>query len=299
MSSPGANVQDIDALKRLRVQIVKFVDGLAAALADASSDVHRTLHWLELEQTHKWKLELRKRHEKHQQALDAMRQKQLYKSPTGAQQSYVDEQKAVQRCKAALDEAEAKLRVIAQHRNRLSREAVLFQGALARLSTIAHNSGPNAVAELGNLISSLEKYAKITVDEMGSTADQIVEAVSAGGPNMARVVDSTPMPDEVKIDWGRVATRAAEAFSRTGGEVVVAQPLDLKSNFVLYRDGFSARTYLGPPVAPTDPLTNEKPDLASQSTADLAAQLVDLPRVTDRPGERRAYFEQGVLAWQS
>jgi hypothetical protein len=296
--STGANVQELDALKRLRAQIAKFVDALSTAIADASSDVNRTLHWLELEQTQKWKLELRKRHDKLQQALDALRQKQLFKGPSGERQSYVDEQKRVNQCKVSLEEAEQKLRLIAQHRNKLSREAVLFQGAMARLSSIAHNSGPSALAELGNLITALEKYAKVTVDEVGSSAEAIVEATSAGGPNMARASDSTPMPEEVVIDWDKVALRAADAFARLGGEVVL-EPVDLKGRIVILRDGFSSRIYVGPVVAPTDAPPAERPELRFLSLAELAEQLHDLPRVLERAGERRAYFESGELAWQS
>src|ERR1700710_2147381 len=94
-----ANVQDVEALRRLRVQIIKFAEQVGTAVSDAAAEVQGTLRWLELEQTLYWRNEQRKRHNELQRALDKLREKQLFKSPTGGQQSYVDEQKYVQKCK--------------------------------------------------------------------------------------------------------------------------------------------------------------------------------------------------------
>ena len=43
-----------------------------------------------------------------ERAKEALRHKQLYKSPTGGRQSDIDEMKMVAKCKKALEEADAR-----------------------------------------------------------------------------------------------------------------------------------------------------------------------------------------------
>lgn len=202
----SARIDDIDLLKRLRVQIAKFAEQLNVAVSEAGAEVNRTLHWLELEQSHKWKQEHRKRHDRLQQSLEALRMKQLYKGPAGERQSTVDEEKRVKQCRAALEEAEWKLRAIASHKTRLAREAVLFQGILTRLGGISQQAAPAALAELTNLINAVEKYTKVEVGEVTSeaapsTTEPVSSMASAPAPPPpqqppVKSDDQTPEPPQ-------------------------------------------------------------------------------------------------------
>ncbi|MFN4242467.1 MAG: hypothetical protein ACK4PI_04435 [Tepidisphaerales bacterium] len=173
-----AKVESLEALQRLRAAIIRFTEVVGAVVADASSDVNRTMQWLELDRARHWETERRKRHEQLQQALEALRMKRIFKGPAGERPSTVDEEKRVKVCRAALEEAENKLRAVAAHRTRLSREALLFQGVLSRLGAIAVHDGPAAAAELSNLMLALEKYGTLAV-VVGS---QATSPAAAGTP---------------------------------------------------------------------------------------------------------------------
>src|SRR5215212_8914118 len=101
----GAKVESLDALKTFRLALVKFADGINVAIGDAESEMQRTLTWLEVEQNTYWQGQIRKRQEALAKALDALRQKTIFKDATGRVQSAVDEQKVVNLCRRRLEVA--------------------------------------------------------------------------------------------------------------------------------------------------------------------------------------------------
>ena len=104
-----ARVENVDALKEFRTRLIKFAEQAQTALADAEGEVQRVLVWLETEAHTHWSAQIRKRHEAVEKAKDAVRQKKLFKSPTGSTQSAVEEEKALRMAQKRLEEAEEKL----------------------------------------------------------------------------------------------------------------------------------------------------------------------------------------------
>ena len=86
MASQGAKVDDIEALKTLRVALIKFQEIGNAALSGAESDVDRTLGWMEQQGTF-WTGQLRKRHDEVMKCEEAVRSKRLFKGADGRVQS--------------------------------------------------------------------------------------------------------------------------------------------------------------------------------------------------------------------
>lgn len=292
MAGP-VEINDVDALKRLRAQIAKSAEVLSAAVADAASDVQRTQQWLDHEQSLKWKLEQRKRHDKLQQALEQLRMKQLYKGPTGERQSTVDEEKRVKQCRAALEEAELKLKAIARHKIQLSREALLFQGCLTRIGTIAHDSAPAALAELGQLLLALERYTQGGAQEVGSSAGAVAGAEVE--PGMARGTDaasaegtqseaSSAQPEAV---WEAFVEKARQVLLRVReGEVIVEEGLDWSGTAAIWKDGFTGRMYAGV-LGPAVP----RQEIVVLTRVELLAAVPGVAETVAQEGDRRALFE--------
>src|SRR5687768_9449840 len=152
-----ANVDSIETLKNLRRTLVKFAEGANAALGDAESDVARMMTWLETEQLTRWQTQVRLRTDAVTQAKDKLREKQLYKGPTGAPQSTVDEEKALKVAIRRLEEAEQKLANVKKYAHRVSREQHMFRGSVQRFATAVQVDVPNARARLDNMIDKLEQ----------------------------------------------------------------------------------------------------------------------------------------------
>lgn len=320
---PGqAHIEDTEALDRLRIQLVKFVEVLSSAVAEAAGEVNRTAQWLELDRTQHWKLQLRKREEKYQQALEALRMKQFFKGPSGEKQSTVDEMKRVKVCRAMVEEAQLKEKAVAMHKNRLSREKILFQGALARMNSIANQTGPLSIEEIKHLILALEKYGQITSEaaseaataaglDLGMTraaSPDASEAPTGAGSDPAGADAGSaaqPEPDQ-GVNWKEVTLRALDSRKRIDGEVVIEKGALLGSKALIWRDFLKGKVYIAHPAALTPPSAAEAPqqpvDAANWETRplqDLLAAIVGLPEVFDKPGDRRVIIEEGRVVWSA
>ena len=67
----GADVQSIDALGEAKIAMVEFLETVKLALSEGSSDVQRTITWLQSEKRTFWHHEVRRRTEKVNQAKSA------------------------------------------------------------------------------------------------------------------------------------------------------------------------------------------------------------------------------------
>jgi hypothetical protein len=205
----GANVKSIDALRNFRAALIKFAEITSSALTDADADVRSTLIWLERDQTVYWSSQIRKRHDALERAKEALRMKQLYKSPTGERQSVVDEMKAVQKAKAALEEAERKLANVKRSIQRLHKQMMEYQGQVQRLMSAAQVDVPAAVAELDRMVGVLDQYVSLR------SAKAVASAAEAEGGAMTRAAAGEQGGE---VDWAAMRKRTPMPSERAGAQ---------------------------------------------------------------------------------
>jgi len=185
-----ARVESIDSIKQLKISLVKFAEGANAAIGDSESEIVRMMNWLENEQTSFWQTQARKRTEKVSQCADAVRMKRLFKDVTGRQQSAIEEEKALRIAKLRLEEAQQKLLAVRKSIKRLEKEIPAYRAGVQRFATTVQVDIPTGVAQLENLILSLEAYVGLAAPvEVGSTAVGPESQTS-----MARAVDEEDRP---------------------------------------------------------------------------------------------------------
>jgi hypothetical protein len=168
----GAKVESLDALKAFRIQLFKFAEAVNVALGDAESDMHRTLMWLDTEQLSYWQGQIRKRQELLAKALDALRQKTLYKDATGRVQSAVDEQKVVNLCRKRLEVAVQKLANVKVYSRRLQKEVENYRGSTQRFATTVQGELPVYAAKIDRMASTLQAYVDLTSEDVSAAAAQ-------------------------------------------------------------------------------------------------------------------------------
>src|SRR5947207_8735160 len=159
---PGAKVENIDALRALRVAMIKFAEGALTALGDAEAEMQRVLMWLEMEQHQYWQGQIRKRQEIVGRCAEAVRFKKLYKDSTGKRQSAVEEEKALALAKHRLAEAEEKLQSVRKYIPRLQREIQVYKGSVQRFATTVQIDVPVAINQLSTMVMQLENYVALT-----------------------------------------------------------------------------------------------------------------------------------------
>ncbi|HYE20743.1 MAG TPA: hypothetical protein VEA69_20015 [Tepidisphaeraceae bacterium] len=176
--SSWARVDNVDALQAFRQSLVRFAETTGTALADAEAEAQRVLVWLETEAQTYWGGQIRKRHEEVERCKDAVRQKKLFKSPTGSTQSAVEEEKLLKMAQRRLEEAEQKLKNVRRYGPKLQKELSNYKGGVQRLSTGVSSDVPLAVARLDKMIAAVRAYAGLTISSTGTIAES-TEAAKA------------------------------------------------------------------------------------------------------------------------
>lgn len=178
-----ARVDSLDSLQALKVSLVKFAETASVALADAESEISRTMNWLENEQTAHWKNQIRKRQQIVERCKEALRQKKLFPDATGRPQSTFDEEKALRRAVAMLEEAERKLAATRKYVTVMRREQQNYRGGVQRFYTCVESDVPGAIAQLSNMLATLREYVAAGPAVAGSEATTGAET---GAGSMAR-----------------------------------------------------------------------------------------------------------------
>lgn len=193
--SETARVDSIEELRAFRVALIKFVESCNVALGDAESDMSRTLTWVERDQLSYWNGQLGKRAELVERCKEAVRMKKLYKSPTGATQSYVEEEKALRAALRLHEEATQKIAACKHWTRRLQKEIMLYKGGVTRFTSALGGDVPRALAMLDAMATSLEEYAALASGAGGAGAGSAGSRGGAGDDavSMSRAADAAPV----------------------------------------------------------------------------------------------------------
>ncbi len=202
--SEQVRVEDSEVFNVLRVALLKFGQAADSALCNAENQISRTYFWLDGEQTTYWQNQYRSRTEAVTKAREAVRQKKLFKDAAGRTPGAIEEEKALRKCLAALEEAQQKLDAIKKWKPRLEKEADLYRGGVSRLRKILDDDIPRAVALLERLAMSVEQYVQIEapaapVPESAAPAT-LQETFSRGGDAAEPPPAAAPQPPQPPED---------------------------------------------------------------------------------------------------
>lgn len=190
----AANVS-LDAIRDFRVSLVKFAETCGVAIADADGEVHRTIHWLELEQLPYWTLAIRNRETIVQQWKDAVRQKQLYKDSTGGRQSAVDEMKNLARAQASLVEAQERWTATKAYLRKLQKQQMEYRGQVQKLSLSLAGDVRECLARMQSLQNMIAEYARTNAP---TETRSMAQDPTTAAPPAAAPASPVPIAESVK-----------------------------------------------------------------------------------------------------
>jgi hypothetical protein len=151
-----AQVTSLEALDTFRSQLIVYLSQARPALEEVSAEVLRTRMWLENDQRTHWENEMRRRLKTLEQAQQA-----LFSSRLGAlRRETAVEQLAVHRAKRAVDEAEAKLRVLKKWTREFDARVQPLLKQTEKLHTVFTNDMVKALTFLTQAINTLSAYAE-------------------------------------------------------------------------------------------------------------------------------------------
>lgn len=150
-----AHVTSVDVLADFRATLILYVSKARPAVEETSSEVLRLRMWLQNDQRMHWEGQVRRRRkqlEEAEQALSSARMSDLREAVTV-------EFKAVQKAKHALDEAEAKLRILKHWNREFDSRVEPLVKQLEKVNTVLANDMTKAAAYLAQAANTLAAYA--------------------------------------------------------------------------------------------------------------------------------------------
>lgn len=189
----GARVVSIELIAELRARLLAYREEAVSILDNADSEVERAHRWVSQDQAAYWQSELRRREDAVVQARSdlarAEAQKQMGKPST------LDERRALDRAKRAVEEARDKRQMVARWARTLDKEVQIYRGQTQPLRT--HLEGPieRALTLLARLSQSLDEYVALSApaQQSAGSADSAHAAsesvMSVGGGDCARTAD--------------------------------------------------------------------------------------------------------------
>jgi hypothetical protein len=195
--SNQVKVEALEVFNRFRIALLKFAEAADQSITNADSQIARMHNWLENEQTRFWETQIRKRTEDVANAKNAVRQKKLYLDGAGRQRGAPEEEKALARAVAMLEQAHEKRDAVRKWIPRLEKAADLYRGGVSRLVSDIAVEVPRAVGLLDRLAESLQAYVNIESPTMATMGEAGIGEASAGfarPPAEQEVAPGAPQP---------------------------------------------------------------------------------------------------------
>jgi len=276
-----AKVESVEAIKAFKAMLFKFGENASVALADAESDMTRTLHWLE-------------HAEAVMRAKEALRQKQIFKDAVKQRQSSIEEEKLLAIAQRKLEEAEQKIAAVKRHTVRLQKEILLYKGTVQRFATSVTLDLPRAGAQLEQTIQRLEAY--LGLQSPNATA-VVSETSSAPGVAVRMLTPLGAAPPEWAIPvldlWQRNALKQWVSDSDDDSQpltVVVDLNAPKADRITLERAAPVSMTDSGWHITPVSEPSGE---YLTITVKDLLAVRVDLEELLQLPQAFRAVLGKG------
>lgn len=159
--SNQANVRSLDALRKLRVALLRFEDESRRSMSAIIVEAQRVLWWLQQEQPSYWKRQIQVAYQQLAEAR-AMLMKCRMRRTGDFRPTCYDEQKAVERCKRRLEKCREMVDVIRHWSVKASHEFDEYTSRSAQLNRCLDGEIPRAVGLLERLLTVLENYAELT-----------------------------------------------------------------------------------------------------------------------------------------
>lgn len=164
----SVQVRDIDAIRRLRLQLMRFAEELEGALQSMQQEVQKSFEWIDHEAPHYWTNQIRR-------AYDLVASTRMefescrMRSVAGQRSACIEEKQAFERAKRRLQHCQEQKERVRQWSQKVHHAADEFRGRLSAVRRLLDVDIPEALAYLSNTVSILEKYAEI---ERPASTDQ-------------------------------------------------------------------------------------------------------------------------------
>ena len=155
-----ARVRSLDALTAWRSSLIVFQTKARRGLSQVFEEAKRMRQWLESEQRPRWEMEIKKRSRK----LDQANQELITARYATLRATVMGQEQSVPKAKAALQEAEEKLRKTKRWCMDYDRVVQPLTKKLENLHYYLEHDLPKGIHLMEQLVRTLEGYTQTTLD---------------------------------------------------------------------------------------------------------------------------------------
>lgn len=166
MAAPRANVTSVESLDRFRASLLVFMERAKLVVDEIGDETNRTRTWLQSDQRMFWVRELKRRN----QVLDEAQAQLLSAKISALGEAGHSHQKAVQRARIAVREAEDKLRAVKQWNQNFDSRVTPLTKQLGKLDNLIDGDLQRAVHFLEEAVRNLQEYAGVRRPASGSSS---------------------------------------------------------------------------------------------------------------------------------
>lgn len=155
----SANVTSIDAIRLVRLALQTFQTEAENALMQLELEGRRPSAWID-ERGNYWVREARKASDKQSECRTALERAEMTTSAEESKYAY-DERKALEKAKKRLRLCEEKIQKVKRWRSIIHKEVEEFESQVAKLERFLEHDLVQAIALLGRMAESLDKYVQL------------------------------------------------------------------------------------------------------------------------------------------
>ena len=161
-----AQITSVEALEAFRAQLIVFLGEARPVMEEVSSELSRTRVWLQNDQRMSWEQELRRRERRLEEAKQELFNATISSLPTGTEALL---RMTLQRAQRAVQEAEAKLRMLKRWDHELDHRAAPLMKQTEQLQGFLASDMTRAVAYLDQTLKALDAYRNVASENRGKT----------------------------------------------------------------------------------------------------------------------------------
>ncbi|TWT34087.1 hypothetical protein KOR34_39230 [Posidoniimonas corsicana] len=172
-----ANVKSTDAILAVKAAVAGFAKQSSDGLDELTSEIRRTVEWLEHDRPAYWKERVRRAYDKVGEAKDDLQRCLTFQASESHRPSCTEQRVALRRAQEFLKHCQEKQARVKHWNREVAHELHEYHGRVAGLRTVVEADAPAAIAVLERLVTAIEEYNAGSVG--GSVGGQAVEKIEA------------------------------------------------------------------------------------------------------------------------
>ncbi len=153
-----ANVTSLDAVDDFAAALRSFQHDASAVLESLDQQIHRAVQWIEHDQRHYWKHELRRSDRQLQEAKINLQRCLTFKKIGDHHPACIEEKRAVERAKRREQVCREKIEAVRRWSEAITRAVFEYQGGVGELTQWLETDAARTLGLLDRIRRTLEEY---------------------------------------------------------------------------------------------------------------------------------------------